>query len=379
MTIVAMCPYCRAGGVRAPASAVGQSATCPSCKSNFTVVPSDDPAAKAAAVPAAPPPPPLWKVEAAPPKATPARPVVDETREHGSPVDVTEPSPVLPAEQAEPAARPPVPSFTLPENPLDAGATLALVAVILFGVGMGLAQLVPFGRAIGAGLCGLGLVGGVLSLGAEGRGRLIAAAAALLNLVAVLLLLLAPTWLALDPWRADEPDAPPAGPRAVAFRPDGAAELPGGWIDSRAGGWAGGDFRVSVRSAYAGPLDVTGADGKKRATKDRYLRVHLRVRNAGHDRRLDLSGWAAGDDPAGPRLTDPAGKVYKPKAVEAGAAVAGFTRVPSLTPGNAADVLLLFEAPPAGKRAPIEHLRLELPGGPVGSPDPVRFQLPGPF
>ncbi|MBX9626299.1 MAG: hypothetical protein K2X82_21045, partial [Gemmataceae bacterium] len=87
MPIVALCPYCRAGGVRAPESAVGSSATCPNCKSNFTVIPTDDPV-KEVAQPARPQAP---------------RPAVDETREHSSPVDVTEPSPVLPADAPAPA------------------------------------------------------------------------------------------------------------------------------------------------------------------------------------------------------------------------------------------------------------------------------------
>lgn len=372
MPIVAICPYCRAGGVRAPDSAVGSSATCPTCRSSFTVVPSDQPVAappKPAQSPA------MHSVRPdAPPVRRPALPPTAETLEHSSPIDRTEPSPVLPPEPSGHGAD------VEPREPIDAGYALALVGVTLFGVGMTAAQLAPFGRVIGLFACVLGGAAGVLSLGAEGRARLVGAVGAGLNAVAVLLLGLLPGWLALPEWRAAEEDEP-TGPRVVSFRPkEVSAELPDGWIDSRAGGWAGGDFRVSVRSAYAGPLDLVGPDGAKRQARDRYLRIHVRVKNGGFKGPLDLTGWAAGADPDGPRLTDPAGKVYKAKRVDGGWEPAGFERKPAaISPGNAADVLLLFEPPPLGKRANIDYLRLELPGGPVGSPDPIKFRVPGPF
>src|SRR6188472_3377925 len=76
-TIVAMCPYCRAGGVRAPATAVGALATCPKCRSSFTVIPSDEPLPGATGPSANPP---VGGGETRPAAALP---------------DVTEPSPVL--------------------------------------------------------------------------------------------------------------------------------------------------------------------------------------------------------------------------------------------------------------------------------------------
>jgi hypothetical protein len=71
-TIIAMCPYCRVGGVRAPATALGASATCPKCKSSFTVMPS----------------------ETAPDRV--AHPSA-ETAPVGALADETEPSPLVPA------------------------------------------------------------------------------------------------------------------------------------------------------------------------------------------------------------------------------------------------------------------------------------------
>ena len=204
--IVAMCPYCRAGGVKAPDTAVGRSATCPSCKSNFTVVPSGDAAGQPQRPPdggsrwgpAPAPPKPAWSIERAPDKPARTSPAVDETQDHGSPVAVTEPSPVLPAERPE-STEPPTRTFALPEVPFDTGYAFALGAATLFGAGMAAAQFLPYGRAVGLGLCGLGAVGGLLSLGAEGRARLVAAGAAGVNLVAVLLLAFAPGFLGSGP------------------------------------------------------------------------------------------------------------------------------------------------------------------------------------
>ncbi|HYE77463.1 MAG TPA: hypothetical protein VEI97_05720, partial [bacterium] len=40
MPILAVCPYCHTGKVRAPDHAVGRSATCPKCYNCFTIVPA---------------------------------------------------------------------------------------------------------------------------------------------------------------------------------------------------------------------------------------------------------------------------------------------------------------------------------------------------
>jgi len=46
MPILAICPYCREGKVRAPDRAVGLSATCPKCFNCFTIIASKDAAAE---------------------------------------------------------------------------------------------------------------------------------------------------------------------------------------------------------------------------------------------------------------------------------------------------------------------------------------------
>ena len=42
MSILAVCPFCKQGKVRAPVTAVGLSATCPSCQNFFTIVESKE-------------------------------------------------------------------------------------------------------------------------------------------------------------------------------------------------------------------------------------------------------------------------------------------------------------------------------------------------
>jgi hypothetical protein len=105
-----------------------------------------------------------------------------------------------------------------------------------------------------------------------------------------------------------------------------------------------------------------------------YLRVVLRVANEGVDRAVEPGGWATGRA-ADARLTDPAGRVLKPAAFEPGWGPADRSPTTVLFPGKAAEILLIFEAPP--ERA--TSWRLELPGSAVGLEAPARFLIPGSF
>src|SRR5262245_37369789 len=214
-TIVAICPYCSAGGVRAPESAVGASATCPKCGSSFTVMPSDQVPSWASGTPAAgggtaPNPTP-----APGPTAAPSA----ETLPAAAMPDVTEPSPVSPDEEKPKRKAKPAPAAgaetepPAPAEPADVGLVLALVALILVGVAVVASQF-PFGRFIAAVVAGLGLAGGLASLGAEGRARLYGGLAAGLHFLILVVVLLLPSWLNLDPWRGS-PTEEPKGPQAV--------------------------------------------------------------------------------------------------------------------------------------------------------------------
>lgn len=366
MPIVAICPYCRAGGVRAPDAAVGSSATCPTCRSSFTVVPSDQPVTVAPK----PAPPPPAAMHSARPDAPPARPPTAETREHSSPIDRTEPSPVLPPEPARRAA------VDEPAEPMDAGYALALAGASLFGVGMTAAQLLPYGRAVGLFACVLGGVAGVLSLGAEGRARLVGAAGAGLNGVAVLLLLFSPLWLGLPAWDADDAAEPePTGPAAVAHK-TGVVMPVGEWVKAEQAAWKAHDIRLTVRSWGVGPADLVGPDGAKRRTQQPVLLLVVQVANAGVQKRAELSGWLTGAaDQVG--LTDPSGKRLRPKAFDPGwgPAHGPLPAGAGLGPGSEVTVAFAFE-PPAARA---EYLRLELPMAAAGLAETATFRLPGPF
>jgi hypothetical protein len=352
-TIVATCPYCRAGGVRAPDSAVGANATCPKCRSNFTVVPDDGL--------------PGWNPPARPQSTS------EETTPHALAADVTEPSPVLTAEPVPQAAVPKRTSATpMPiADPAPVGFGVALSSAILYGLAM-LATQFPYGRFIGPGVAALGLLVGLFALSAEGRTRVIAAGAMVLNAVAIAAVFLLPSWLGLESWRRSIPPGGPTAPQAVGHRTGLTA--PADWVDAGQASWGFGDIRVSVRSATYGPIELTGPNGATRRTKEAYLSLVVRVANEGVERRIELGGWAAGGD--GMRLTDPAGKALAVKRFESGWAVTtGPPRAAGVNPGKSAEVLVIYEAPTIHP----SFLRLELPGAAVGVDGPIRFHLPESF
>ena len=375
MPVVAMCPYCRVGGVKAPERAVGWTASCPNCYSNFTIVPNTDP------LPSTKP-----KPE---PKPAPAPSSVEDTRAHAAAVDATEPSAVAVAVPPPPVrvAVPAPVAVPFPAPAGEPGFAVALVAVTLFGVGL-LATVFPFGRYIGLGLTGIGTLVGLACLFATGRTQLVGAAAALLNLVGVVLLLLAPTWFGLEPWWHEADPNAPTGPMAVGH--DGHTLALAEWVDPTRSSWAHRDVRVTVRSAGIGPLELTAPNGLKKMSKELYLQVAVRVANSGVERRIELGGWASGSTAPPeqlPKLTDAAGKPLRVKAVDGGWEAADRPKAGSLLPGRAADILFLYEppavppGPPGTKDAgpKVESLRFELPGAALGIAETARFQIPGSF
>jgi hypothetical protein len=364
--IIAICPYCRAGGVRAPATAIGASATCPKCRSSFTVLPSDDI-------------PPDWDKPAPRPVPAflpPAAPALDETRPTATMADVTEPSPVLTADGAKTDRAKSEPRSAGESGPAaesapgaDAGTLLALVALCLVGPAM-LATLFPYGRGVGAGLAAVGIAVGGLGAVGGGRGRTAAAVAVAVQFAVLVVLVLFPSWLGLDPWGGPDRPAAPQGPVAVANADGATRPVPAnGWLDAAADSWQHGDARVSARSDV-GPVELSGPKEAKRTTKESYLRVTLRVRNVGFEKDLPLSGWAAGEGAGDVRVTDASGVPLAPAAFDAGWAPPRGRPVPRARPGHASEVVLLFAAPPAKT----DSVRVRLPGAAVGVPDEITFR-----
>jgi hypothetical protein len=369
-TIVSICPYCRAGGVRAPQANIGASATCPNCKSSFTVMPSDGL--------------PGWAKE---PQASPAAPApakcasVEETRPaHAMGMaDVTEPSPLLSTEERpKPSTAPapaPVAEMAEPAEPADVGMVVSLSALILVGVAVVASQF-PFGRIVAAVIAAVGLLGGLCTLGAEGRARLAAGLALGLHGLILVVLVALPSWLSLDPWRGPPEPERPQGPIALEHganrsRPIDATE----WLDAARFSWEYKDVRVTMRSAHIGPVEVTGPAGVKRTPKAQYFHLRLRVVNSGVERDIPLSGWAAGRNGESIRVVDSKGSALKPATFEDNWQPDRGKLSDRLFPGQSSDPHLIFAAP-LGKA---EGLRVELLGSAVGLNEAIKFQIGGGF
>jgi hypothetical protein len=358
-TVVAVCPYCRAAGVRAWSAAVGSSATCPKCKSNFTIV-ADEKLPAWATKPAAPPAPDaatLFPTDTPPPSDAPPEPMWS--------------SPLMAAEPAETEAEPP----TLPAiGQTEAFQAVALVAIILVGPTV-LASNLPYGRAIAILLAVLGLLAGLVCLIGQGKARLVAAAAVSLHGVLLVAVLFRPALLGLDPWRGTDPSPKPTEVRSV---PHGKVEsqTAGDAVDGAGASWVLGDVGVNVRRGHVGPVELVDIKGAKRKSREIGLQIVIRATNLGGERRIPLAGWMKGESLADVRLLDSSGKEVKRKSFPADQIpFRGRLTPDTLVPRESVDALLVFEAP-SGKQG---EFLLELPGSAVGVDRPIRFRLPASF
>jgi hypothetical protein len=368
--IIAVCPYCREGKVRAPERAIGMSFPCPRCHSNFTLAPSDvpDPLARSSGGIAHP--------------ATRTAPVaVAETAPHpAAPAGRDEPGrPPDPDPTPEPAAAPPpvvryvAPPAPATSNAPDPGLAWGLVALAVAGVGLAGSQL-PYGRFITVGLGGVALLlalGGVL---AADRKRLVPAAAAGVAALAVVLAVALPGWLGHSSWRPVEVEDRSGLVLSVGH--NAGDRLPAEWVDAGKASWQRDDVRVTVRFATVGPIEVAGPKSQKKWTKEKVLQIGLRVANVGVARQFEFQGWSANAPAAAaPVLTDSAGKAVPAKKFDAGWEPAARPEHKPLFPGKTAEYLLVFEPP--GKSA--GDLRLELPAAAFGGEVPVKLRIPASF
>lgn len=368
-TIISICPYCGIGGVRATQASIGASATCPKCKSSFTVMPSDGL--------------PGWAKEPQPTATEPRPPssTTEETRPAAAigMADITEPSPILSVEdRPKTKSKPATELIPEPEAeqdrasvPADMGLVVALVALTLVGVAVVASQF-PYGRVVAALLAGLGLAGGIASLGAEGRAKLAGGLAILLHALFLLTVLLLPSWLSLDPWRAPTTDNRPVGPVSVEhgtgrLTPVSAAD----WIDASKYSWEHRDVRVTVRGVFIGPVDLLGPKDAKRTTKESYVSLRLRIANSGVEREIPLAGWAAGQGAGAVRVTDPSGNVLKPATFEENRQPDRGKPADHLFPGNSSEPRMIFAAP----TEKAEWLHVQLPGSALGLTEDVRFLI----
>lgn len=209
----------------------------------------------------------------------------------------------------------------------------------------------------------------------EGLARRIGAAAAAFNLMAVLLLALAPDWLGYAPTFEEHQGGLPKGPHSISLSSNDVAASDR--TDASKAIHANGDVRVGVR-VMVHPLELIGPKGETRRTRENVLVLLIGITNAGVERRIPLSSWAAGNA-SDVQLTDPSGAAIKVKPLDAGWKPAGFEKSEGVFPGKSAELMLTFEPPATTKTKRIDHLNLDLPGAAVGLADPIRFRIPGPF
>lgn len=358
MPFIALCPHCRSAKLKAPSRKRGLLHECPKCRQTFPLEPIDESGLKVDYKL----PPEEFDIEAAYKDA----PVDDfasaRTLPHVLPFKPTATASEVVTLSAEEKLNPPAAAPELDYTPnvksLEPPMVLAIAAGGVFGIAMLLTQI-PYGRLAAVPCLFIGGLMGLLALwGLEGR-KNYGYAAIGLNLLGLLVVLFFADWLGVGSWlpRGD----PNAGPKPVlaVSRSDGSMR-PAEWIDAQQECWQQDDVRVEVLSAR---LEFLNPKPKKNdLNAKRVLRIGLKVVNVGVARAFNISGWPM-DAP--PRLSLSSGPVVPFVKVES-----SLPRL--LMPGKDADILLLFDAPPALTDA----LMLELPANGFESAETVKLKIP---
>jgi hypothetical protein len=263
----------------------------------------------------------------------------------------------------------------------DFGMVMALSCVALAGVAF-FATLFPFGRYISAVLAGVGFLGGLASLGAEGRAKAVGGLAAGLHFLILLFVLVLPSWIGLDSWGGIEIENTPPAPQAFVHGKKTSTLAQ--WVDASTASWQFKDVRVTIASAGVGPIELIDAKGVKRPSKEHYLQLIVKVTNIGVERPLDLSGWTIGQNLELVNFIDSTGKALTPATFEEGwRPDSQPSKTPEkLFPGHVSEIRLIY-SPPQPK---IDFLRLTLPATMFGfEEEAIKFQiesnslvLPGP-
>jgi hypothetical protein len=395
MSILAVCPYCRAGRVRAPNKSIGASATCPNCNSCFTIVESSDimPAPSKQPIPH-----PTTGIVAviraqgrkAPPqvKELDVPPVDDSTDSaeiEQSDESIDESAPRRPATIVADLEPPP----DLNEA-VQLSFVLAMIAIALAGIGLVASQL-PYGRFVTVGFAVLGLLVGLFAFATADRRWQLPVTGLGLNAVTLILATLLPGWLGLSDWRPPVNIVDDSTLIKVMPYDGGQAQVAeDGWVDATKGTWQHGDLRVTLTAAWVGKVDlVHGKDkasikDRSNAPKEKKLQISLRLANVGAARRLEYGSWnqTPPADASPVRLRQFSSKAQLPSQVllpatfEKGWDVQGRGVKCTLFPGMTGDDLLIFEVPSSDA----DYLRLELPPWVFGNTDPpiesVRFHIP---
>jgi hypothetical protein len=380
MAFVAECNFCRLVLRGVPEERLGSSVDCPRCHNCFTLAPVANPeevlarVAKAAAT--APTEPAATVALGDERPALPQTALVEATQEDppsGRKHTKDEAaSPVAPAKKEAPQAPPPRPG-PAPRFPNYPGVASFLLGCFAFLAG-GVFHLGLVALALGLFGLLLGVLGFVFSWVIHSR-RLFPALGMAVSLPALLLPLVLPAWLGLNPLGD--------GPRQTRRDGDAAAPLGGGgglrhpaegdtlWVDAGRDALHHDDVRLRIVSAVVGPAEFEPQSGRQ-PPRDRCLVLGLRLTNAGVTRKINYAGWGGKDPAAQPVLRDNRGKAYPLKTFAAGWVVKGRAGEAAIPPGKSLDDVLVFEAPPDD----ISYLRLELPAAPVGAKGQLRMEVP---
>ena len=337
MPIIATCPYCLEGSVRAPDRAIGLSATCPKCRSSFTIAAASETYASSSST--------TTKTLAA--KAETVTTPTTSVAELPAPVDVA-----------------PLPAPTKVDEPT---MPWSLTAIALAGIGL-IATQFPYGRFVALGCASFGLLfGGIAWLLADRKRTATHVAPAVSGFV-ILLVVALPSWLGFSSWKSL--DLPDDTKMVKALSSDGSTPIPVEWVDIQKASWLYDDIQVSAPLVAINTLEVTGLKGQKSRTKEKHLQIRVLVKNVGVARKLEFVGWKP--DAPRPKVTDPQGNVLAIKVFEAPWEAGDRPQPAGLFPGKSAEQLFLFQ-PPA---KPVEYLRFELPGVAFGETESVKLQIP---
>lgn len=373
MPILAVCPYCHEGKVRAPNHAVGLSATCPRCQSCFTIVASEEPktpqTGPAAVRAAAPPAKPIGSSAVVATTVPKTEFTNDERLERA--VNDTAESTVSPPVTVLPPARP-MPVY-VPEKPKpEFSFVLGLIAVIVAGVALAASMIPIYGRIVLTVIAFVGLMLSGVSLLTTEKKYLVPALSAAANGLALLMAVALGRWIGLGPWLPERSQEDPRIVKAVSY--SGEEAIPAEWVDISKAAWQQDDVRVTVKASSIAPLELAGPGGKKKWTKEKYLQVWIQIKNSGVARPIEFRGWPLVELPNDPipQLRDSTGKTVPLKKFEGEWRPEGRPEPKMLFPGKTSEQLLIFELP----EPKIDYLQLELPAGAFGGTEPVRLMIP---
>jgi hypothetical protein len=375
MSILAVCPFCKQGKVRAPVNAVGLSATCPSCYNCFTIVDSKEKVStgtKAAQAGGT-------AVRSA--LATPARPAVSDSTP--LPPGITGEVPLGIDVSPPPLRRMPAPApitvsvstFSPPEPDTESIFSLAMISLIVAGAALFVSQITHYGRYATVALAMIGVLLAFLALISWGRRKLWPLLGVVANVATILLVTILPGWLALDSWWPPRIVNDVGVTKVRPFDGSAAAMLEGGWLDVSKGVWQRDDVLVKISMMWVGKVQLKGPKDKNESSRDKVLVVGVQISNVGPARRIEYRSWQqpppAESAPA--QVTDSTGKGLPGKKFPEGWEVPFHAQNGAILPGRTHDDWLVFEAP-EGK---FDYIRLELPVWAFGGTgEPVRLHVP---